>query len=394
MLKSKLKNLCLFKKKIYASDIQFYAIFRSLSTNPILLFFAVLLFANTMSCKVASTEFTEKKDDVKVKNVILMIGDGMGLSQIQAAMFKTKEKMNLKNCDAIGLMKTPTLTGKITDSAASGTAMATGKKTECGYIGMLPDGITPKNIVEILEKKGISTGLVSTSAITHATPASFVAHQKSREYYEAIANDIANSELDVIIGGGKKHFERRRDSINLIDVFEIKGFTIAYNMKTTMKADGIKLVALLADEHLPKHSEGRRNMLKRSTKKAIELLSKNENGFFLMVEGAQIDWGGHENDADYVCEELIDFDKAIGVALKFMRTNENTLVIVTADHETGGMVVRNGSYSKGSYEAVFTTTIHTPIMVPVFAYGPKASSFIGIYDNTDIFKKLMKVYGF
>jgi alkaline phosphatase len=346
------------------------------------------------SCKVNTYQNSPKKNSTKVKNVILLIGDGMGLSQIQAALFKSRDKLNMLNCDAIGLMKTPTIDGKIADSAASGTAMATGKKTESGYIGELPDGVKPKNIIEFLEDKNYATGLVSTSAITDATPASFVAHQPCRGFYEEIANDIANSGLDVIIGGGKKHFTHRRDAVNLIDIFEIKGFSVTYDLKSTLKTEKPKLLALLADEHLPKKSEGRKNMLSKTTTKAIELLAKNEKGFFLMVEGAQIDWAGHENDADYLCNEVIDFDKAVGAALKFMRSNPNTLVIVTSDHETGGMIVKDGNYSTGKYSAIFTTRRHTPLMVPVFAFGPQSENFIGVYNNTDIFKKLKNIYGF
>jgi alkaline phosphatase len=154
-----------------------------------------------------------------------------------------------------------------------------------------------------------------------------------------------------------------------------------------------KLAAFTAPGHNPNMLEGREEMLPRATGKALELLSQNENGFFIMIEGSQIDWGGHANDQDYVVTETLDFYAAVKVALDFAEQNGETLVVVTADHETGGMVVLNGDYEKRTVQTEFTTGGHTGIMIPVYAYGPGAEMFTGIYDNTDFKSKFMSALG-
>lgn len=134
-------------------------------------------------------------------------------------------------------------------------------------------------------------------------------------------------------------------------------------------------------------------MLVDATSKAIELLSQNENGFFLMVEGSQIDWGAHDNNTEYVVEEMIDFDNAVGIALEYAIQDQNTLVLITADHETGGMGINEGNLQSHEVHAEFTSGDHTAVMVPVFAYGPCAEDFGGIQENTDLFYKMLNAFG-
>jgi alkaline phosphatase len=327
------------------------------------------------------------------KNVILMIGDGMGISHIYAAMTANGGNLFLQNFKYSGFAKTHSSDNYITDSAASGTAMATGVKTYNGAIGVNDNEVPIKNIREMAEEKGMSTGLVSTSAITHATPASFIAHQPFRDMYEEIAADFLHSGIDVFIGGGWDHFEKRKDSLNYSDSLRLYGYSVLYSINDIKKAKTDKLAGFTAPGHnvpLPKRGE----MLVPATEIAIKALSKNDKGFFLMVEGSQIDWGGHGNNTAYIVMETLDFDRAIGEALKFASANKETLIIVTADHETGGMSINNGNIKTGYIESFYTTGGHTGVPVPVFAFGPGAEHFTGIIDNTDIPKIIMKLLGF
>ena len=239
-----------------------------------------------------------------------------------------------------------------------------------------------------------ATGLVSTSAITHATPASFIAHQKDRSNYEGIAKDFLDFDIDLFIGGGRKHFGDRKDSLNLLDVLKDKGYNVINGYENINPSLDGKFAVFTAEKHNPEWSNGRGEMLPVSAEKAIEILNKDKDGFFLMVEGSQIDWGGHDNDFEYVITELIDFDKAIGKALEFAKKDGNTLVIVTADHETGGLTLNEDTTNYNSFIPKFSTDHHTGVMVPVFAYGPGAEYFGGIYENTDVFDKILKAYGF
>ena len=237
------------------------------------------------------------------------------------------------------------------------------------------------------EQKGLATGLVSTCDITDATPSSFIAHQLKRSMHDEIAVDFLKTPIDVVIGGGRKYFEKRKDGLNLLDTLRKKG----YQVQSTLDVDGITkgpLVALYAEENPIKVMEGRGDALLKSTKKTLEILNHNKKGFFVMIEGSQIDWGGHANDADYAITEMVDFDKSIGYALDFAKKNEETLVIITADHETGGMALMGGNMKTGEVKAAFTTKGHTGQMIPVFAFGPGAEAFGGIYNNYDIFTKI------
>lgn len=330
----------------------------------------------------------------QVKNIIFLIGDGMGLTQIYAGMTANHGQLFLENMPVVGVSKTYSSDAYITDSASGATAFSTGEKTYNGAIGVDVSGKPLKTILEIAEENGKATGLVSTSSITHATPASFIAHQPKRSMEEEIAADFLKVDIDVFIGGGKQFFTTRGDAQDLTKTLKEKGYNIAFSMEEANKVTEGKLAALTADNANPKYSEGRGNMLPNATAKAIELLSKNEKGFFLMVEGSQIDWGGHANDIQYVVDEMLDFDRSIAEVLQFAAKDKNTLVVVTADHETGGLAINGGDIEKGEVEGAFTTGGHTAVTVPVFAFGPKATSFQGFYENTAIFQKFMDAYQF
>jgi alkaline phosphatase len=329
----------------------------------------------------------------KPLNIILMIGDGMGVTQIYSGYTANHAQLNLFRCKIIGFSKTYSASDYITDSGAGGTAISTGHKTYNGAIAVDKDTVPVKTILEYAEEKGLSTGLVVTSAVTHATPAVFVAHQANRENYEGIAADFLKSSIDVFIGGGINHFAVRKDKRDLLKELRQKGFQVIFSIDSIKNVTHGKLAGLTAREQNPSIMEGRGDVLPGGTQTAINILSKNKKGFFLMVEGSQIDWGGHANNAEFVEKEVIDFDKAIGKALDFAKKDGHTLVIITADHETGGMSLVGGNYQKGTVDARFTTRDHTGVMVPVFAYGPGAQLFQGVQENTDLFFKMMSLYG-
>lgn len=326
----------------------------------------------------------------KPKNVIFLIGDGMGVSQVQAGYTANKGQLFLENFKHVGFANTSSADKYVTDSAAGGTALSTGQKTYNGAIGVDVNKNPIKTILEEAEDKGLATGLVSTSAITHATPASFIAHQESRNMYEEIAADFLKTDIDVFIGGGYKHFTERKDGRNLADELKQKGYRVEQDINTIKNVKEGKLAGLTAAEHNGRMEE-RGDMLPVATSTAINILSNNKKGFFLMVEGSQVDWGGHAGSTIYIVEDMLDFDRTIGKSLEYAATNKQTLVIVTADHETGGLAVVDGNYETGMVKGEYPTGGHTGVMVPVFAYGPGAEQFTGIMENTDIPNRIRKL---
>jgi alkaline phosphatase len=209
--------------------------------------------------------------------------------------------------------------------------------------------------------------------------------------YEEITEFAPNSGVNFFAGGGLKFFNQRKDGKDLLAEMKAKGYEVITDQLPKTPSEKNELI-LLAENGMPKMSEGRGDFLPNATKLALEKLSKNEKGFFLMVEGSQIDWGGHDNDADYLIQELLDFDKTIGVALDFAKQNGETLIIVTADHETGGYTLASDGKDYNKIKPTFSTTGHSGTMVPVFAEGPGASLFNGIYESNEIFHKMMELY--
>ncbi len=316
----------------------------------------------------------------------------MGLSQVSAAIYYKDGKPNFERFSTIGLSKTSSASELVTDSAAGATVFSTGIKTYNGAIGVDKDTIAVPTIVEQLSKRGFATGIVATSSIQHATPASFYAHVKSRRMYEEITEFVPNSGVNFFAGGGLKYFNNRKDGKDLLATMRAKGYEVITDQLPTTPSEKNELI-LLAEDGMPKMSEGRGDFLPNATKLALEKLSKNEKGFFLMVEGSQIDWGGHDNDADYLIEELLDFDKTLGVALDFAKQNGETLIIVTADHETGGFTLASDGKDYNKIKPTFSTTGHSGTMVPVFAEGPGASLFNGIYESIEVYHKMMALIG-
>lgn len=320
------------------------------------------------------------------KNVILVIGDGTGINQISALEYYKADPVYYDDFPIIGLSKISS-TSLITDSAAAGTAMACGEKTYNKAIGVNAQGEDLLNLTELMSQKGGSSGLIATSSITHATPASFYAHHTDRNDHEIIASFLPNAPIDFFAGAGLKYFRERKDQVNLLDTFAQNGFTIE---TSSLKAypEAKKLGYLLADKDMPTMIEGRGTFLEDASNLAINHLSSNEQGFFLMVEGSQVDWGGHDNDFDYMISELIDLDNTLGRLMAYAQKDQNTLIVVTGDHATGGLAL---SADQGDYNTIkptFSSTGHNADWIPVFAYGPGAELFNGVYENTMIYHKI------
>jgi alkaline phosphatase len=325
------------------------------------------------------------------KNIILFIGDGMGIAHVYAGMTVSDHNYFLTQFPFSGFSKTNSADNYVTDSGAGGTAIACGVKTNNGMIGVIPDGTPVPSITEIAHRNGLATGVVSTSAVTHATPASFVAHNSGRGNYEEIALDFLNGTVDLFIGGGENHFRNRKDGKDLTADLKTQGFDVVYTMEELKASKSAKVAGLLAKEHMPTVLEGRNNALEEMTRKAIEILSRDKDGFFIMVEGSMIDWGAHNNDIDYVIAEMNDLDEAVGAALEFAKTNKETLIIVTADHETGGLTIPGGNLENHKIITQFSIKDHSAVLVPIFSYGPGADQFSGINENTFFINRFLKL---
>ena len=327
----------------------------------------------------------------KPKNVILMIGDGMGLTQIYAGLTANKGWLHLEKFKCIGLSKTNSANRYVTESAAGATAIATGEKTYNGAIGVNAAGKPIPTKLEIAEGQGLTTGLVVTSPLTDATPSAFTAHASKRSLEDDIALGYLTSGVDVFIGGGKEHFNKRKDGRDLIAELRKEDYQVLYDIDQIASVKNGKLAGFLPADQ-PWSVRG--DQLVKSSQTAINILSKNDKGFFLMIEGSGIDIGGHDNDIQYLVDDMMDFDRAIGEMLAFAEKDGETLLIVTADHETGGLTLTGGDLQTGELKAEFSTGGHTGVMVPVFAYGPGSEAFMGIYHNNTIFKKMIQAFGF
>ncbi len=350
-----------------------------------------LEYVNTKKYEPYLPTYKSDGSPKKVKNVVLLIGDGMGLAQIQAGLSANFGQLNMTNIRHIGFSRTEASNSDFTDSAAGATAMATGEKTNNRYISVSVNGKPLPSIPEILAPLGIKSGIITSGDITDATPAAFYAHQIERTMSQEIAADFQNSPVEVLVGSRRKSFTDNKNN-DLMPQLKNKGYQLQHDLNGFQAATSEKQLVLLDDSATRSILKGRGEMLKISLLKTIQILGKNKKGFFIMAEGAQIDYGGHANDLPYTVAELHDFDRLVGEALRFADQDGETLVIVTADHETGGLSLLDASYKKGTVRGSFSTDDHTNIMVPVFAYGPGSQNFTGVYPNTDLFKKMMSLY--
>ena len=328
----------------------------------------------------------------KVKNVIFMIGDGTGLNQWSVGWVANGGALNIGQMPVAGYSNTTCVDRLVTDSCAGGTALAIREKTKYGYIGLNADGEPVESNLQWAKRvKGMKTGVTVTCRINDATPADFCIHGPSRKDEEGLAAQYVTAGVDFISGGGTHFWNQRSDGRNLIEEMKAQGYTFVDRLEDIAGAPGDKFLGLY-DEYDLKPALDRGPILMESTLKALQMLD-NKKGFFLMVEGSQIDDWCHRNKVGYMCEELFDFDKVIGAVLQWAEKDGQTLVVVTADHNTGGLSLLKGSIEEHSVKVHFSTKGHDGILVPVFAYGPGAEAFAGVHQNAEIgqiVKDLMK----
>ena len=332
-------------------------------------------------------------DSSKALNVIYFIGDGTALPQVYAGMLATRQNLVFPKFPYIGVVDTHSASNDITDSAAGGTALASDHKTRNAMVGMNPDTIPVKTLLEVFGEQGKETGIVVTSYVTHATPAAFYAKVPKRSMYEDIAVQMAeNPYIDLIIGGGMKHFNQRKDSLNLVERMEKELGWKVYDNLADIDVNCKKYAVMANKDHMPKAAE-RGDFLPRAVNTALQTLDGAENGFFIMVEGSQIDFACHANDSAWMVDEVVDFSQAIQIALDYAEEHGNTLVVVTADHETGGLTLpdKKGKYTNVSF--CYSTGSHTCLPVMVYAYGPGAEQFTGWMQNTAIKGKILNACG-
>ncbi len=326
----------------------------------------------------------------KIKNVILMIGDGMSLMHMYSAWTVNRGKLWLDNAQYTGLSKTYCANKLITDSGAGGTAIATGHKTNYHMVGVDPDGKPLETLTTLANKKGLSSGIAVTCRLWDATPADFCCHNIDRDAEAEITADYVNCGVDFVFGGGSKLFENRTDGRNLFQELKTKGYQIPRSWQELEQIKHGKVFCVTDTVDTPLPAE-RGDLLARASLKAIDLLKQNSKGFFLMIEGSQLDDYGHSNDINLLMQETQDFDQTIGRIFEWAAKDRETLVIVTADHETGGLTLVDGDLNEGRIVCKFSTGGHSGVMVPVYAFGPGSENFSGIFENTEIFWKIKKL---
>jgi alkaline phosphatase len=335
-----------------------------------------------------------------------MICDGMGLPHIAATrtiVLGAHGRLYIERMPVTGIIDHYSADDFVSGSAATGTSLATGYKTNVDMIGLLPNGNPVLTILEASRDMGMATGLVATVTITHATPAAFAAHIHHRDLQAEIAVQLLESQVNVLLGGGRALFKPglsgydfvRTDDRDLTQEARVMGYEYVETREGLLnaKADKGFLLGLFGDGVMMVQDP--EPTLAEMTDKALEVLSRNDKGFFLMVEGSQIDWGAEDNDINYTIREQLHFDLAIRDAIQFAIREGKTLVVVTSDHEAGGMFISEGPPNQldGNISIGWGTDGHTGVPVPVFAYGPHAEKFMGWYDNTEIPKKIANILG-
>ena len=331
----------------------------------------------------------------KPTNIILVIGDGMGLAHIALAEMLHKPPSPLQRMSVVGLQKTHSSSHLETDSGAAATAIGSGVKTFNAAIGEGPDSLPVESIMEIAHEHGLKTGFVVTCSVVHATPAAFYAHADSRGSYEEIAKQLTTSGVDVFVGGGEKYFyDRYSDDVNLVKLLRNEDYTVIESTDSQSKfrlekiSKDKKIACFTALEDPLRATQGRTYLPMMVSETMDALRQRSDKGYFLMVEGSQIDWAAHANDQDWLALEMQDFYSMLDVILS--KIDSNTLLIVTADHECGYISIKGKKVPR----VVFGSKVHSSQMVPVFANGPGAEEFAGIYENTEIFEKMKRLLGF
>lgn len=324
----------------------------------------------------------------KVNNVIYIIGDGMGMGQISTLIVDSKPEDTFINNKkvSIGLATTYSADSRVTDSAAGGTALATGTKVNNETVGITPQGDTLKSILLRAQECGKSTGIIVSTDFFDATPADFYGNVINRHQWEDLAKQLVTKDIDIMLGDGMKYMNQREDNIDLTLILKDKGYFVTDNFDEVLNYNGEKLAGFVKVDPLMLPNDGT-DYLTKAAVKGLQLLEKknNENGFFLMIESSRIDHFGHDNDAQGIVNEMKKFNYLVNAAFDFADKHKGTLVVITADHETGGFCLSEGS------EYLFCTGDHSGNIVPIFAYGPGSKQFARLMDNTEIPKKIAEL---
>ena len=363
----------------------------------------------------------------KVKNVIFLIGDGMGMGAVSSLILSEDAPTGFELAPVIGLSETASANNHVSDSPAGGTALATGVRTINGHTGVDPDGNQLTSILYKAQNMGKKTGIVVNTTLTESTPAAFYGGVTSRKMTYELAKQLTESNVDLAIGAGLDHFVNRPDSLDLTATFIDRGYDVHLNWSAVLNAQSDKFIGILplADVHRREvktveagAADGQEVCLaarlaaqledidttqlsepelylEKAAAKALDVLSRNnKKGFFLMIESAIIDGYGHNNDTEGLVEEMREFDRTLRMLISYVEKNPETLLVVTGDHETGGVAVSYNEFPKGGNEPVllrYTTKGHSGTFVPVFAYGAGAEAFAGVMKNIDIPNKIMQV---
>lgn len=336
----------------------------------------------------------------EVKNVILCIGDGMGVGPItitRVVKLGVGGKLNMEKLPVVGLVRTHSDDNAVTDSAAAGTAIATGFKTYNRMIGVTSDGTSPETLVEFFKKKKMATGIITTNDVYDATPAAFYAHVAARSSRDIIVTQLADKDIDVVLGGGRTWFlpdgvekGRRKDNRNIIDEMKSKGYTYVSNKTELLNARNAKKLVGIFYDYAMNYVIDKEELnivdveptISEMTSVALDVLAKNKHGFFLMVEGAKIDYAAHAADIAGVVAETFAFDEAVGVCYEFAKNRDDTLLIITADHDTMGISLSEPF----DYESLKMITASPEYMVTQFKKDES-----GVY-TSDSIKEAVQQY--
>ncbi|NHJ86280.1 MAG: hypothetical protein FK734_12525 [Asgard group archaeon] len=378
-----------------------------------LLLLLPFMINSSFNTYVTLTQATEPENNL---SIILMIGDGMGFEHVKLGQYVELGPENLFALESLPLnlsVMTHNADFEITDSAAAATAIATGVKTENKLLSIAPNGTILETILEIAQALGKATGVVTTTEIQHATPAAFMTHVSNRNDYDEITHQIVEgTAVDVVMGGGASSFSQSQ-----ISEMSFNGYQYVTNLSALTTITTGKLFGLFADGHMPYEYDRDYSLtpsLATMTQKAIDILSQNSSGFFLMVEGGRIDHASHSNDETRAALEVIEFEFAVRKAIAYVESHPNTILLVTADHETGGLmitgesldeVIPNSSLTEeenrtlrvtraGMMSISWSTTDHTNSYVPLYAQGNFTQTLTNgmLIDNTDIFQIMYDFY--
>lgn len=390
--------------------------------NLIAVAFCAVLAAT--SCCNSADKTSESQKEPEVKNVIFLIGDGMGFGAVSSLLLTEDSVTGFELAPVVGLNETCSADNYVTDSPAGGTALATGVRTKNGYCGVDPEGNQLTSIMRKAQAMGMKSGIVVNTTLTEATPAAFYAGVTDRDMVYDIAKQFTECGLDVAIGSGLDHFIDRPDSLDLTATLIDKGYDVYLNWESVLKTDSDRFIGILPMADVHRRESGRKEAgaaagheiclaarmasvsedtgashlseptvyLQKASAKALETLSRNnDRGFFLMIESAIIDGYGHNNDSEGLIAEMKEFDAVLRELIAYVDKNPETLLVVTADHDTGSPWLTYTGHEVGGSSPItfsFGTRGHSGIVVPVFAYGAGAESFAGAMKNVDIPKRM------